>query len=117
MAEQAKARRKVGIYGSQLVISAIGASLQQKPGLDVQQIEGPFPKTTGQLSQPIPDVILFDLAAAQPHIAIPLIANHPAIMVIGVDLRNNKMLVLSGKEISLLTPEDLVQAIEAGAPE
>jgi hypothetical protein len=33
------------------------------------------------------------------------------IMVIGVDLTNNKMLVLSGKEYRPLTAEDLVQVI------
>ena len=37
------------------------------------------------------------------------------ILVIGVDLANNKMLLLSDKQSRLLTAEDLVQAIEAGA--
>jgi hypothetical protein len=37
------------------------------------------------------------------------------ILVIGVDFANNKMLLLSGKKSCLLTAEDLVQAMEAGA--
>jgi DNA-binding NarL/FixJ family response regulator len=110
-----KGARKVGIYGSQLVISAIGASLREKPGFEVQEIEGSDPDIIGKLGAAPPDVILFDLAAAQPHFAISLIHTHPTIMMIGVDLANNKMLVLCGKESRLLTAEDLVQAIQAGA--
>ena len=112
---QVKGTRKVGIYGSQLVISAIGASLRGKPGFEVQIIEGSDPNIIGKLDAAPPDVILFDLAAAQPHFAIPLIHTHPTIMMIGVDLANNKMLVLCGKESRLLTAEDLVQTIQAGA--
>ena len=116
MDKQVKGNKKVGIFGSQLVISAIGASLQEKPGFEVQKIEDLLPNIIGKLYAAPPDVILFDLAAAtQPHFAIPLIYTHPTIMLIGVDLGNNKMLVLSGREFRLLTAEDLVQAIQAGA--
>lgn len=113
MDKQVKGNRKVGILGSQLVMSAIGASLQEKPGFDVQTIEGLLPNIIGELDAAPPDVILFDLAATQPHFAIPLIHTHPTILLIGVDLANNKMLVLSGRESRLLTTEDLVQAIES----
>ena len=112
-----KGTRKIGIYGSQLVISAIGASLREKPGFEVQIIEGSDPDIIGKLEADPPDVILFDLAAAQSRFAIPLIQTHPAIMMIGVDLANNKMLVLHGRESRLLTAEDLVRAIQAGALE
>jgi len=115
MDKQVKGTRKVGIYGSRLVISAIGASLREKPEFEVQEIEGLLPDMINKADAAHPDVILFDLTATQPHFAIPLIRTHPTIMVIGVDLANNEMIVLSGKQSRLLTMEDLVQAIEAGA--
>ncbi len=115
MDEQMKGRRKIGIYGSQLVMSAIGASLREKPEFEVQKIEGFVPGLTGKPDAAPPDVILFDLAAAPPHFAIPLIHTHPTILVIGVDMANNKMLVLSSKESGLITPEDLVEAIQEAA--
>lgn len=107
-------KRTVALYGSNLVMSIIGASLQEKPEFQVQQIQGLLPDIFDKLEAPPPDVILFDLAAGQPHFAIPLLRNHPRIMLIGVDLRSNKMLVLSGEQSRLLSADDLVHMIEAG---
>lgn len=112
MDKQVKGTRKVGIYGSQLVMSAIGACLQEKPEFDVQRIKGLLPNIIDQSDAAPPDVILFDLATTQPDFAIPLIHTHPGILLIGVNLANNKMLVLSGKKSCLITAEDLVQAIQ-----
>ncbi len=108
-------KRTVALYGSNLVMSTIGASLQEKPEFQVQQIHGLLPDIIDKLDVPLPDVILFDLAAAQPHFAIPLLRNHPTIMLIGVDVKSNKMLVLLGEQSRLLTADDLVQVIEGGA--
>jgi len=110
-----KNKRTVALYGSNLVMSTIGASLQEKPEFQVQQIQGLLPDIIDKLEAPPPDVILFDLAAAEPHFAIPLLRNHPTIMLIGVDVRSNKMLVLFGEQSRLLTADDLVQVIEGGA--
>ena len=109
-------RRTVALYGSNLVMSTIGASLQEKPEFQVQQIQGLLPDIIDNLEAPPPDVILFDLAAAEPHFAVPLLRNHPTIMLIGVDVSCNKMLVLSGEQSRLLTADDLVQVIEGGIP-
>jgi hypothetical protein len=110
-----KNKRTVALYGNNLVMSTIGASLQEKPEIQVQQIQGLLPDIIDKLEAPPPDVILFDLAAAQPHFAIPLLRNHPTIMLIGVDVKSNKMLVLFGEQSRLLTANDLVQVIEGGA--
>jgi len=106
--------RTVVLYGGNLVMATIGASLQEKPEFQVQQIEGLLPDIIDKLDAAPPDAILFDLAKAQPHFLIPLLRNHPKIMLIGVDLESNKMLVLSGEQSRLLTADDLVQVIEGG---
>ncbi len=108
-------KRTVALYGSNLVMSIIGATLQEKPEFQVQQIQGSLPNIIDKLEVPPPDVVLFDLATAQPHFAIPLLRNHPTIMLIGIDLESNKMLVLFGEQSRLLTADDLVQVIEGGA--
>ena len=109
-----KNKRTVALYGSNLVMSTIGASLQEKPEFQIQHIHGLLPDIIDRLEAPPPDVILFDLAAAEPHFAVPLLRNHPTIMLIGVDLKGNKMLVLFGEQSRLLTADDLVQVIEGG---
>ena len=113
MDEQMK-KRTVALYGSNLVMSAIAARLQEKPEFQVSQIQGLIPDIIEKLEATFPDVIMFDLAVAQPKFAISLLHNHPTLTLIGVDLASNKMLVLSGQQSSLLTADDLVKVIEVG---
>ena len=107
--------RTVVLYGGNLVMSTIGTILQEKPEFQVQQIEEVLPDIIDKLEADPPDVILFNLAKAQPDFAIALLRNHPTIMLIGVDIESNKMLLLSGEQSRLLTTDDLVQAIQGGA--
>ena len=99
--------RRVIVCGNHLVMSTICASLQQKPGFQVQQIEAFQPDIIDKLDVAPPDVILFDLAADQPHFVIPLLRKHPTIMLIGIDLMSSEMLLFSGAQSRLLTAEDL----------
>lgn len=103
--------RKILIYGNQLLLSAIGAILQAQPGFEVRTIEDSRLVITDKPDHIPPDVIVFDLAATRPRFASPMINAHPTILMIGVDLANNRMLVLSGKEFVLLTEENMVRAI------
>ena len=96
-------------------MSTIGASLREKPGFLVQEIEGLLPDINETLNAAWPDVILFDLDTALANLAISLLRKHPTIMLIGVDLTSNKMLVLSGEQSSLVTADDLMQVIEENA--
>jgi hypothetical protein len=103
--------RTVALYGDNLVMSTIGASLQQKPEFQVQRIEGLFSESTSELVATPPDVILFDLAGAKPDFAIPLLHKYPAITLVGVDLARNKMVVLSCEHSRLMTADDLMKVI------
>ena len=107
-------KRRVALYGTNLVMSIIGASLQQKPELQVQEIKGLFSDIMDKLDAAPPDVILFDVASAQPDFAIPLLRKHPTILLIEVDLANNKMLLLSSEQSRLMTTDDLAQIIDGG---
>jgi hypothetical protein len=104
--------RTVLLWGGNLVMSTIGASLQRKPEFQLATLKEGLPGILAGLETAPPDVILFDLGAAQPDFVIPLLRRHPKILLIGVDLTNNTLLVLSGKPSGLLTVEDLVTVIE-----
>lgn len=114
MDKQVKRRRRVGICGSRLVISAISASLQENPAVEVQIIDDLLPNIIEEPDAASPDVILFDIATAPPQFAVRLVNAHPAITLIGVDLAKNEMLVLYGRQRRFLTAEDLMQAIQLG---
>jgi len=104
--------RTVALYGGNLVMSSIGASLQKRPEFQVKQIKRCLPDVLDRLEADLPDAILFDLAAGQPDFAINLMRKHPTVMLIGVDLLDNQMLVLSGQQSRLLTADDLAQVME-----
>lgn len=103
--------RKVVLYGGNLVMSTIGASLKGRPGFQVKEVRGSPPYQLEEAEATPPDIILFDLAQGQPHFTFSLLRNHPRVTLIGIDLMSNTMLVLSGKQSRLLTPEDLVEVM------
>jgi hypothetical protein len=107
--------RTVALYGNNLAMSAVAASLQQKSYIRVHQIEELLPDILEKLNAAPPDVILFDLSLDQPDFAIALLRKHPMVVLIGVDLTSNRMLVLSGEQSRLLTTDDLVKVVERGA--
>lgn len=109
--------RKIVLYGSDLVVSTIGANLQGLTGFEMVQIDPLLPDALPKLAAALPDVILFDLAGVQPDFTIVnMIMKNPGLLLIGVDLDTGKMLVMSTKESRLLTTDDLLAMIGTGKP-
>ena len=106
--------RKIVLLGSNLVVSTVGASLQGRSDLQLTQIDALASDALQRLEAARPDIILFDLAAAQPEFAIAVLSKHPGLLLIGIDLKSDKMLVVSGEESRLLTTDDLVHMMETG---
>jgi len=108
--------RKVVLYGSDLVVSSVSETLRERPGFQIVQVDPLHPDALQRLDAARPDVVLFDLAGAQPDFTITVLRKHPGLLLIGVDLRTDKMLVMSGEESRLLTTDDLVHVMETGKP-
>ncbi|HSB06812.1 MAG TPA: hypothetical protein VLK23_16670 [Thermodesulfobacteriota bacterium] len=106
--------RRVVLYGSDLVVSTVGANLQGRLQFQILQINPLLPDALQRLDAARPDVVLFDLAGTQPDFTIAVLRKNPGLLLIGVDLKTNKMLVMSGEESRLLTTDDLVNMIETG---
>jgi hypothetical protein len=108
--------RKVVLYGSDLVVSSIGANLQDQERFRLIQIDPLLPDVLHRLDAVHPDVVLFDLTLAQTDFSTTVLRRNPGVLLIGIDLKNDRMLVLSGEEFRLLTQEDLVRMIERRKP-
>ena len=108
--------RRVVLYGSDLVVSTVGANLQGRVGFQIFQIDPLLPDALQRLDAARPDVVLFDLTSTQPDFTVAVLRKHPGLLVIGVDLKFDKMLVMSGEESRLMTTDDLVQMMESGKP-
>jgi hypothetical protein len=103
--------RTVVLYGNSLVVSSVGASLRDRAGLELVRLDAGVPDAAQRLEALRPDVVLFDLATAQPDFAVTLLKEHTKLLLIGVDLTNARMLVLSGHESNVLTVDDLLHVI------
>ena len=104
---------KVVLYGNSLALSGVGASLEAHPGLHVVRVDA-----TGESDEALrelePDVVVFDLATAQPDV-VALWRRDPPALPIGVDLLKQQVVVFSGKRSRALTTADLVRVIEGRA--
>jgi hypothetical protein len=106
--------RRIVLYGSDLVVSTVGANLRGRVGFQILQIDPLLPDALQRLDAACPDVVLFDLASTQPDFTVAALRKHPGLLLVGVDLKTDKMLVMSGEESRLLTTDDLVRMMERG---
>jgi len=106
--------RRVVLYGSDLVVSAVGANLRGREGFQILQIDPLHPDALQRLDAARPDVVLFNLASTQPDFTVAVLKKHPGLLLIGVDLKTDNMLVMSGEESRLMTADNLVHMMETG---
>jgi ABC-type bacteriocin/lantibiotic exporter with double-glycine peptidase domain len=107
--------RTVAICGSSLVLSSIRASLEQRAGWQVFAFDTGMPAGAERLGGFHPDAVIFDLASMQSDPAIALWRAQPHVLLVGIDMEADQALVISGQSSRVLTPDDLVRVIEAGA--
>ena len=103
--------RKVVLYGRDLVVSSIGANLQDRERFQLAQIDPLLPDALHRLDAVHPDVVLFDLTLARSDFSTTVLSRIPGLLLIGIDLQNNTMLTISGETSRLLTRDDLVRMI------
>ena len=102
---------KVVLYGNSLALSGVGASLEAHPGLHVVRVDA-TDRSAEALHELEPDVVVFDLATAQPDV-VALWRRDPPVLPIGVDLLKHQVVVFSGKPSRALTTDDLLRVIES----
>ncbi len=106
--------RTIVLYGNSLAVSSVGASLRDCEGLRLVSVRAVLPDAFHELIKLRPDVVIFDLTATQPNFALALLQARPGLLLVGVDLKTDKALVLSGQTSHVLTTEDLLRVI--GSP-
>ena len=107
-------RRRVLLYGRSLILEAVGTSLQPYLHLEIISLSPPLP-TAHELGALTPHVIIFDVDAAHPELAISLLKECPSLLLIGIDPDSDQMFLWSGQTSRVLTTDDLVQMIKRHA--
>ncbi len=103
---------RVILYGSNLVMSTIWASLRDRAKLLVVPVDGALTQVAQRLCALEPDVVVFALAGIQPDWTAEVLKSRPQVILIGVDITGDKSLVLRGEFTRLWTTDDLVHLIE-----
>jgi hypothetical protein len=105
--------RTVLLYGNSLVVSSIGATLQNRPGLRLLRMAAEPREAARRLPAP-PDVIIFDLVATPLEAVLPLAQGQPAPLLIGLDMAADRTLVVSAGRRSVHSQSDLLRLIGNG---
>jgi len=104
----------VVLYGNSLALSGVGACLERHPGLAVVRVDAK--EHSAETLQALrADVVVFDLAAAQPDV-VALWRRDPPVLPIGVDLLKQQVVAFSGECSRALTTDDLLRVIESRIP-
>ncbi len=105
----------VMLYGNSLVVASVGAGLAGWQNVQLVHVDPAEPGTRRKLSELHPDVVIFDLALLPPQAAIRLWKVQPHLMLVGIDLKLERMVILSDHSTCALTTAELLQAIQGQA--
>ena len=105
-----KKRRRVILYGTSIILGALGLSLKCYPDLEVFPLRVPFIPVE-ELAALNPDVILIDVNSAHPGPLWALLNHCPDLLMIGLNPSNESLLVLSVQPLQALSIANLVDVI------
>ena len=100
--------RRILLLGSSLALESIGAATAALPEVDLRHA------TVAPETWPddfAPDAVLFDVSAGIPDCARACLAAYKDVLMLGFDLENHQVLLLSGALASLSTMADLTRIL------
>ncbi len=109
--------QRVVLVGNSLLLAGVETCLTGRADLEVVRVDSNLPEAAPRLKLLHPSVIIFDLSEARVD-SLPvvscLIRNHPGVLVLGLDLTNHEVMVLSGQQHPAVETEDLIAAFQTG---
>jgi hypothetical protein len=108
--------RRVCLYGKSILLSTVGASLQRFQDIEIITLSPPLPDTL-EIAALAPDVIIFDIQTSHPDPVFPLLTTLPNLMLIGIDPDSDHITLWSGQQLTVISTQDLLQAIRGKTPD
>jgi len=103
--------RRLCLCGNSLILATLRECLRRSNRLEVVSLSSPSPQAR-ELEALAPDVILFDSEAGPPSAAFTLLARFPSVVVVGVSPDSNTVKLWSGRQLSELSMEGLLETID-----
>jgi len=105
--------RTVLLYGRSLLLSGVAVGLVESPNLRVLEAST-WVDVEALLADGAPDVIVFELTAANESHMLPLLFKNPQLMMVGLDVESNQAVLVSGHEARSLTVDQIRRIAERG---
>lgn len=99
------------IYGNSLFVAGVAAELGAVPGLLIERIDTAGLKTTEQLRTTYPTILIIDLATTHADVVLHCLIDCPALVLVGLDLRNSRVMVLTSQFFPMTTLQELTHVI------
>lgn len=99
------------LYGNSVFLAGIKTDLSRHCSLELITIEAGCPDAAERVRSLNPCALLFDLSAAQPDFAIPLLRDRPNLVLIGVDAGSDELLVLAPHKVRAVNVSALLKVI------
>jgi hypothetical protein len=105
--------RRVLLCGKSLLISGLKASLGAMPELDLQWVDAQPEHIRERITAWQPEVLISEAGLLKSAFSLSLLQDFPRLKLIGIEMEDNRLLVLSGSSFHEPTPEELLQVINA----
>jgi hypothetical protein len=109
-----KVVRRILLYGSSLILGAIGASLRRCSQFEVTTL-APTPQEMQDFDSLNPDIILFDLETTHSEAVFLKLKTHPTLLLIGISPDINLVKIWSGRQVRELSTQSLLELIKSEA--
>ncbi len=105
--------KRVLLCGNSLFISGLQASLEIALGLGLQWIEPQPDRIRERIKAWKPEVLILETGLLKDKFSLSLLQDFPQLKLIGLDIEENQLLVISGSASKQPTTEELLHMIEA----
>lgn len=106
---------RIVVYGSSLYIAGLAVSLTADPLLEVTHIPLRSPATEECSELQMPAAIILDLNEVSADLILSHLQTYPGTKLIGVDLANEDILLLSGHRVRVAAIADMIRLVAEAA--
>ena len=104
--------RKVVLIGESLLLDAVEASLEDRPGLAVLRVHCATCDAVACLKSLAPDLVIFDLNTPLAGSMWQVLRDRPGLPLLGVDITSSEALVLNSEIFAVETADTLTEVIQ-----
>ena len=105
--------RLVVLFGGSLLMDGVAASLCADQSLGMMQIIDTVPNLRECLQSLQPDIVIFDWDTPEAENIVSVLRDQPGVTLLGLDVHNRKVIIVSSHQYAPLSVDELVQVIQS----